>query len=201
MLLKLLTASLLFSTGVLITACGEDKAPSSPQTTPPVSNTTTTQPSPNNAITSLAVGSVALGMNLDEALASIPNATSETAEDGEGIEWTAINVAANTLMNVLLNEEGSIALIRVFSPQFTTPQGVAVGMSVQDAADKLGGLTEIDFTEIESREFAKFKNMPDNTEFQIMSEEGMAGVYANGATTTMMASPSATISSIWIVED
>ena len=198
---KVLSISLLLSVSVLLNGCGEDKTPAAPAASPTSTSSTQTPIAPNRTLTSTAAGTVQLGMSLSEAIAALPNATSNTAADGEGIEWIEIAVEGKTLMSVLLNEDHTISLIRVFSPQFATPEGVAVGETVQSAADKLGGLTGIDFTEIESREFAKFKDMPDNTDFQVMGKDGMAGVYANGETATVTASPAATISSIWIMED
>lgn len=152
-------------------------------------------------ITSNAAGVVQLGMTLNEVLAVLADATSKTEQDGEGIEWTNINIKDEAVMSVLLNEDQSISLIRVFSPKFSTGQGVRVGENIQSAADKLGGLSEIQATEIESREFATFKNASPNVEFQVVGKDSSAGVYANAETTTSIASPSATIHSIWIVED
>ena len=195
---KLLSVSLLFSASVLLGACGEDKPSPAPVASP---SSTQTQAASNHTLTSTAAGAVQLGMSLSEAIAALPNAASNTAADGEGIEWIEIIVEGETLMSVLLNEDHTISLIRVFSPKFVTPEGVAVGATLQSAADKLGGLTEIEFTEIESREFAKFKDMPDNTEFQVSGKDDKAGVYADGYAITAIASPSASISSIWIMQD
>lgn len=192
--------SLLLTIGMLLNGCGEDKSSATPAELPTSTHTQSPTVS-NHTLTSTSAGGVQLGMTLDEALAALPNATSSTAMDGEGIEWIELAVADKTLMSVLLNEDHTISVIRVFSPEFATPEGVTVGESVQSAAAKLGGLVEIDFTEIESREFAKFKAMPDNIEFQVISKDGMAGIYPDGETITTTASPTATIGSIWIMED
>ncbi|MBJ6611491.1 MAG: hypothetical protein JG718_14110 [Candidatus Thiothrix moscowensis] len=153
-------------------------------------------------ISSTAAGAVQLGMNLNEVLIALPNATSSNEQDGEGITWAAITVHGEIIMRLMLDDaDHTVNLIRVFSPEYKTEQGVHVGENLQSVADKLGGLTEIQATEIESREFATFKNSPQNVEFQVVGRDGSAGVYANSGTSTSIASPSATIHSVWIMED
>lgn len=191
-----LILSLLLSAGFLLAACDSNKTESAI-----TAETVKTPPTKQQIITQTGVGSVQLGMGLDEAIATLPDASSKTSQEGEGITWTDIQVKGETLMSVLLDDDHSISLIRVLSPQFATEQGVAVGDKVQVAADKLGGLISIDATEIEAREFANFQNIPPQIQFQVAGKDGTAGVYADGETTTSVASPTATIQSIWIMED
>ncbi|MDD5391918.1 MAG: hypothetical protein PHE17_02740 [Thiothrix sp.] len=202
MLRKSLTISLISLT-LLLSACGNDDA--GKDAGKPTASASPTQTAPDAgskfAITSNAAGLVQLGMSLDDVLAALPDATTKTEQGGDGIEWTNIELKGKAVMSVLLNEDHTVSLIRVFSPQFTTEQGVTVGENLQSAADKLGGLNEIQSTEIESREFATFKNASPSMEFQVIGKDGSAGVYNNNETTTAVASPSATIHSIWIMED
>lgn len=200
---RLLIISILLGFNLMITGC-EQGSEASRKPTP--DNTAGQQQSAGKqdafTITSNSAGVVQLGMTLNEVLAVIPDATSKTTQDGEGIEWTDINIKDETAMSVLLNDDQTISLIRVFSPAFSTEQGVRVGDNIQQAADKLGGLSEIQSTEIESREFATFKNASSNVEFQVVGkDDASAGVYASGDTSTSIASPTATIQSIWVVED
>lgn len=164
------------------------------------------QPPMQNAtpylITGTSAGPVQLGMNMNEVLIALPEATSENSPDGEGINWVGIKMHDETIMSLLLDEsDHTVSLIRVFSPEFATEQGVRVGENLQSVVEKLNGLNEIQSTEIESREFATFRNSPQSMEFQVVGGDGSAGVYSNNETITTIASPSATIHSIWIVED
>jgi hypothetical protein len=185
-------------TALLLSACGngetDKKAPSA-------THQNAQQAGSKFAITDHAAGAAELGMTLNEVLAALPDSTSNAEKDGEGIEWMNIAIKDKTVMSVLLNDDHTISLIRVLSPQFVTEQGVSVGENLQSAADKMGGITEIQATEIESREFATFQNMPPYTEFQVEGKDGTAGVYGSQAKVTAVASPSATIHSIWIAED
>lgn len=202
MLRKHLIISLLSLTAALA-GCGDDNSAGKLTSNAQPNAATQTAPISNKKllITDNAAGVVQLGMSLTDALTALPDATSKVEADGEGIEWTTIEIKGQAVMSVLLNEDQSISLIRVFSPQFTTAQGVTVGENLQSAADKLGGLTEIQSTEIEAREFATFKNSPKNMEFQVIAKDGRAGIYAKDESLTANASPTATIHSIWIVED
>jgi hypothetical protein len=193
----------LISVPLLVTGCGgsdHDQASPSP---PPQQATArpVIQAKGDHLITPNSVGLVTLGMDMNDVQAALPETTSKNEPDGEGIEWINIENKGNVLMSILLNEEHAVSLIRVFSPQFRTVQGVAVGDNLQSAADKLGGLNEIQSTEIESREFATFKNAPTNIEFQVSGKDGTAGVYGNDETSTAIAAPSASIQSIWVMED
>lgn len=195
MLQKKLTTASLLVLSLLAGGCDESNQPSQPAPQ--------TQGTANRyLITSAAAGPVQLGMNMNEVLIALPEATSENEQDGEGINWADIKMQDETIMSLLLDEnDHTVSLIRVFSPEFATEQGVHVGENLQSVADKLGGLNEIQSTEIEAREFATFKNSPQGVEFQVVGGDGSAGVYSNSETITSIASPSATVHSIWIVED
>jgi hypothetical protein len=194
----------LISVPLLITGCGGSDHASN-QTSPTPQQAAVSHPAKqakgDHLITPNSVGPVTLGMDMNDVQAALPETSSKTEPDGEGIEWINIDNKGDVLMSILLNEEHAVSLIRVFSPQFHTEQGVAVGDNLQSAADKLGGLNEIQSTEIESREFATFKNAPTNIEFQVSGKDGTAGVYGNDETNTSIAAPSASIQSIWVMED
>lgn len=151
-------------------------------------------------ITADSAGPVRLGMPVADIMTVLPGATAKTAMDGEGIEWTSISLEGEVLMD-LVQDRNAVALIRVLSPRLHTDQGVKVGENLQSAGEKLGGLTEIQWTEIESREFATFANAPATLAFQVIGNDGTAGVYPNGETITTIAASGATIHSIWIMEN
>jgi hypothetical protein len=153
-------------------------------------------------ITEKAAGAVQLGMSSADILSVLPGITATSEKDGEGIEWMTVSQNGEKLMNIMLDRSDHTAnLIRVISPRFVTEQGVKVGENLQSVGEKLGGLTEIQWTEIESREFATFTNAPVTMIFQVMGKDGTAGIYPNGETITTAATSSASIHSIWLMED
>lgn len=169
---------------------------------PPPAEQAPVQTLSSYAITAGSAGPVQLGMPSSEILAAMPGVTAGIELDGEGIEWMTLSMNGETLMNVMLDKNTHAAnLIRVLSPRFNTEQGIKVGENLQSAGEKLGGLTEIQWTEIESREFATFANAPASMVFQVIGNDGTAGVYSNGETTTTIASASATIHSIWLMAE
>lgn len=165
------------------------------QVTPPAATAGT-----DLTITADAAGPVKMGMPVADIMTVLPGAVASVEMDGEGIEWTAISLNGEVLMNIV-RDRNAVALIRVLSPRLQTEKGVKVGENLQSAGEKLGGLTEIQWTEIESREFATFANAPANVVFQVIGDDGTAGVYQNGEIITNIASSSATIHSIWIMEN
>lgn len=196
LLKKQLAIGSLLVAGLLLGGCDNDEQSSQAQT-PQTQNS-----ADRHLITGMSAGPVQLGMTLNDVLTVLPEATNENGQDGEGISWVDIRMHDETIMSLLLDEnDHTVSLIRVFSPDFATEQDVHVGENLQSVADKLGGLNEIQSTEIEAREFATFKNSPQGVEFQVVGGDGSAGVYANSETITTIASPTATIQSIWVVED
>ncbi|MEB4591101.1 hypothetical protein VSS37_08940 [Candidatus Thiothrix sp. Deng01] len=185
---------------LLLSGCGEDansnkSSPLAEQSAAPALNSYT--------ITAGSAGPVQLGMPSSEILAAMPGVAAGVELDGEGIEWMTLTLNGETLMNVMLDKNTHAAsLIRVLSPRFVTEQNVRVGENLQSAGEKLGGLTEIQWTEVESREFATFTNAPASMVFQVISNDGTtAGVYNKGETSTTIASASATIHSIWLMTE
>lgn len=153
-------------------------------------------------ITEKAAGVVQLGMLSADILTVLPGVTATSEKDAEGIEWMTLNQNGEKLMNIMLDRNSHAAnLIRVISPRFVTEQGVKVGENLQSVGEKLGGLTDIQWTVGESREFATFTNMPPQMIIQVMGKEGNAGIYPNGETITTVADASARVHSIWLMED
>lgn len=183
----------------LLAGCGAEDVPA-PAT--PLAPSSATPLLDNYAITSGAAGGVQLGMPSAEILAKFPTATAQLELDSDRVEWVNLSYQTEPLMSIMLDKNTHTAsLIRVLSPRFRTEQGVSVGENLQSASDKLGGLSEIQWTEIESREFATFNKAPDNMVFQVVAATGTAGIYKNGETSTTLASPSATIHSIWLMQE
>lgn len=199
---KQLSASLLLLP-LLLTGCGQDSvAPQQPSqqqqtTASPSGEVVDTYP-----ITDTSAGAIQLGMLSTDIPAAMPGATATLEQDGEGIEWMTLSMNGENLMNIMLDRSTHTAnLIRILSPRFVTAQGIKVGENLQSVGEKLGGLKEIQWTEIESREFATFTHAPITMVFQVIGNNGTAGVYPNGETITTIAASSATIHSIWLMED
>ncbi|WMP15956.1 hypothetical protein [Thiothrix lacustris] len=189
---------------LLLAGCGDNTNSSQPaidQTD--VSSQTTGQAQDSYTITDTAAGPVQLGMLSSDILATLPGATAAIEQDGEGIEWMTVSLNGESLMNIMLDRTTHTAnLIRILSPRFITQSGVKVGENLQSVGEKLGGLTEIQWTEIEAREFATFAKTPATMIFQVIGKsDSTAGVYSNGDTITTVADSSATIQSIWLMED
>lgn len=183
----------------LLAGCGAEDVP--PPATPLAPNNATPLLD-NYTITSGAAGGVQLGMPSAEILAKFPAATAQLELDSDRVEWVNLSYQNEPLISIMLDKNTHTAsLIRVLSPRFHTEQGVRVGENLQSASDKLGGLNEIQWTEIESREFATFNKAPDNMVFQVVAAAGTAGIYKNGETSTTLASPSAAIHSIWLMQE
>lgn len=188
---------------LLLSGCGSDdiNPPQSPQQQQ-TDVQTNGQVQGSYPITAAAAGPVQLGMASSDILATLPGATAAIEQDGEGIEWMTVSLNGEKLLNIMLDRNTRTAnLIRIVSPRFVTEQGVKVGENLQSVGEKLGGLTEIQWTEIESREFATFNNAPVTMIFQVEGKDGTAGVYPKGEAITTVAASSATIHSIWLMAD
>lgn len=187
---------------LLLHGCGVDNA--DPQATAqPAKNTLSAQTLSTYTITDTRAGAIELGMLSTDIPTAIPKTKATLEQDGEGIEWMVLSADGEQLMSIMLDRSTHTAsLIRVLSPRFATPEGVKVGENLQSVGEKLGGLKEIQWTEIESREFATFNNAPVTMVFQVVGDkDAPAGIYPNGETITTTAASSATIHSIWLMED
>jgi len=188
---------------LLLNGCGSDNTdPQKPakqqQPNAPVTETLLD----HYPVTDTSAGAIQLGMLSTDIPAAMPGVNAAVEQDGDGIEWMTLKMNGEALMNIMLDRSTHTAnLIRILSPRFVTEQGVKVGENLQSVGEKLGGLKEIQWTEIESREFATFNNAPITMVFQVIANTGTAGVYPSGEAITNIAASSATIHSIWLMED
>lgn len=188
---------------LLLNGCGTDSSAPQQPVTPPQTNASGAEKLLDHyPITDTSAGAIQLGMLSTDIPAAMPGVTISVEQDGNGIEWMTLNMNGEALMNIMLDRSThTISLIRILSPRFVTAQGVKVGENLQSVGEKLGGLKEIQWTEIESREFATFNNASVTMVFQVIANEGAAGVYPGGEAITNIAASSATIHSIWLMED
>lgn len=188
---------------LLLHGCGADNA-EPPQTAvqPQPDAPMTEKLLDHYPITDTGAGAVQLGMLSADITTAMPGVNASIERDAEGIEWMTLKMHGETLMNVMLDRSTHTAsLIRVLSPRFVTAEGVRVGENLQSVGEKLGGLKEIQWTDIESREFATFNNAPETMVFQVVANDGKAGVYPSGEALTTVAASSASVHSIWLMED
>jgi len=188
---------------LLLNGCGADNAEPQTNAKQPQSNTSVAETLLDHyPVTDTSAGAIHLGMLSTDIPGAMPGVNAAVEQDGDGIEWMTLKMNGEALMNIMLDRSTHTAnLIRILSPRFVTEQGVKVGENLQSVGEKLGGLKEIQWTEIESREFATFNNAPVTMVFQVIANTGTAGVYPSGDTLTNVAASSATIHSIWLMED
>lgn len=154
-------------------------------------------------ITENGVGPVKLGMTLLEAKQAFPRATFSRGTDGEGVALVKVKIK-EALVMVLFAGEGDrdkpinwskrISFIEAFSSNCSTSLGVRPGSLVADVEKRYGKVLKIVRSEIESRQFAEFRNQPRGTIFRI----DYSGVFAEGQTETVSYRPDARILSIAI---
>lgn len=137
-------------------------------------------------ITASSAGPVALGMTINEARDAMPGATFERSSDGEGIAYVAVVENGETLMELHtgeydpdtpINGDAKIEFLQVWSPRFQTADGIGAGTPVSVADAAFGGVAEIIMSEIESREYATFREQPSGLHFRLTNENNTAGDY------------------------
>ncbi len=159
----------------------------------------------SNLITANSAGKVKMGMTVAEARKAVAPLKLERTSDGEGVALIAVVRGDGNVMTLYageedataqLNEKARIEQIWVWDRSFKTAEGVHPEMSLAEAGKKYGGVREVTLTEIESREFAKFKNHPEGIEFRLVGKDDYAGVYPPNADRTTSFNPGAYIFSI-----
>jgi len=154
-------------------------------------------------ITENGIGPITLGMTLLEARRAFPGATFSRGEDGDGVALIDVSVKKSAVLTLFAGEQDKnspinwskkIAFIRTSSPSCSTRLGVRPGSLVAEAEKRYGRVFKIVKSEIESREFARFKNQPKGLIFQL----DYSGVFKDGQYETVSYRPEAKILSIAI---
>lgn len=152
-----------------------------------------------------SVGGVRVGMTVAEARRTIPYSILKRTSDGEGIALIAVEVFMDVHMVLFagesdpdspIDENAKIEAIEVVSPNYRTPEGLSPGMKIADAEKKVGKLTGITMSEIESREYATFEKGPEGIMIRLQNKDGFAGIYPEGSSKTAKAAPGTFIYSI-----
>ena len=157
----------------------------------------------NFEVTGSSAGDLKLGMTVAEAKKAAPMYKFSRTEDGEGISLIAAKIGELEVMTIYAGEsddgpkpkdDAKIEQITVWNPNFKTSKGVHPNMKLDDAAKSYGGIKEIMISEIESREWITFNEMPSGLEFRMYG-----GEYPDGQTKTTKYKSGTTIHGIVVV--
>ena len=127
-------------------------------------------------ITPNSVGKIKLGMRLKDIKLVYPNAKLTRTTDGDGVALIAITVNKEDLAIVYAGEENpgipiqyskQIEFIETLNPICRTKNGIRPSMSISAAEKILGKVTEITESEIEARQYIRFKNSTNNLNYRI----------------------------------
>ena len=155
-----------------------------------------------NLITQKGAGKVKFGMNLQEVRRAVRPLKAERDTDGDGFPSLYVHDGENLVMSVwsacrdeefFTDPSVKLDVIQVWSKDYSTKQGVRPGMLLSEAEKKLGKVKEIVISEIESREYAQFKRMPNGLWYLLSYE---AGIYENDSRTTKKYTPDTYIRAI-----
>ncbi|MEN9355532.1 MAG: hypothetical protein RL318_2857 [Fibrobacterota bacterium] len=140
-------------------------------------------------VDSLGVGGIRLGMSLATARKALPGARFERSGDGDGMASVTVKRDSADWMDLYttvedpeaaLTDTETVTVIQTTHEGCATAGGVHPGLPLDQAAAKLGALTEISLSEIESREYATFAATPQWLGLRV---DG-AGIYAGELRTT-----------------
>ena len=95
--------------------------------------------------------------------------------DGDGASLIVVHRGGQDLLLVAVDDEGEgpidlrkqAAGLETFSPLCQTREGVGPGLSIRAAADIYGPVESIVESEIEARQYVRFKHQPAGLEFRI----------------------------------
>lgn len=149
-------------------------------------------------ITPNRADNIEIGMSLFEAIENSPGTSTTLGADGEGILALEILDGKNFLMSLYMDTEcigpeSRVKAIEAWGRDFSTEEGIFPTMPVREAAMIYGGLKHIQYSEIESREFATFNDHPQGIKIEIFG-----GDFSTGETSTTETYPDAQIVALWI---
>lgn len=160
---------------------------------------------PPLVITERAMGPLTLGMKVGDLARALPHTSLETSEDGDGLASLDLMAQKQPLVSAyvgdatpqspLTDPARTVDSLEAFIPHPSTQDGVRVGMKLKDVEKIWGPVTQIVWTEIESREFVTFQRSP---KWLVIRTYG--GIYPGGDQTkpTQKYQPDATIHSLAI---
>lgn len=150
------------------------------------------------------VGPIQLGMTIAQAKAALPKHKVEASSDGDGAKLYSVQRGETSVMDLYISDDEDtrkpirIEAIRVYDPACATTTGIRTGSSIADTAKAFGPFLDIQRSEIEAREFARFAKLPKWLTLQFDGPQGSAGNYPKDQSKTTKTLPGASIQSIWV---
>lgn len=145
-------------------------------------------------------------MTVSQVRQVLPELQLGRTTDGEGMalievkndeELEMILYAGEENADSPINENSTVQFIQVFGEMYKTTEGVHAGMPLREVEKRYGSLSEINMSEIESREYAQFSSQPAGLSFRVgLPDIGVAGIYPEGKRETKEYVPSAVVSFI-----
>lgn len=172
----------------------------------------------NNLLTPNSVGDIRIGMTIGAVRKFFPDATFQQYDYIEEEISVEVMKGQRTLFrfttdqkNLTRDDEGRVPIddsakiesIEFYDSRYKTADGVHIGMTIRDAAQRFGKITKIELWEYDGSEHAEFSNAPKSFSFTISPEKGSAddakaGIYGRNQYSTDRYSPNAVISTIKI---
>lgn len=156
-------------------------------------------------ITGNSAGVVKIGMTVSEARKALKGSEMKRTSDGEGLALIEVNQGGLVAMTLYAGEEDAeaaidenakIEQIEVWDSSFQTAEGVHPQMKLVEVEKKYGKFIEIQMSEIEAREYAKFAKQPKDIGLRVEGVENTAGVYTGDESITKKYTPNAFVTSI-----
>ena len=122
------------------------------------------------------IGMINIGMKLSDVRRKFPKLKFERTSDGDGVALISVKNGNEALMTLYAGEEDreapinwsrKIEVIETFNFLFHTVEGIHPGSLLTDVEKVYGKLNTIGLSEIECRQFAKFKKQPSGMIFRI----------------------------------
>ena len=149
-------------------------------------------------VTKNSADTVSLGMSLPELMSNVSDKTLVLGSDGEGVISLEVLTGSKFLMALYMDtdcigHESKVKVIEAWGREFVTAEGAFPTMPLDEAIDIYGGLENIQFSEIEAREFATFKNHPEGILFEVYG-----GDFRDNQNITTEILADAQITALWI---
>ncbi|MGV3527109.1 MAG: hypothetical protein ACO1RX_23030 [Candidatus Sericytochromatia bacterium] len=147
------------------------------------------------------IGLVKLGMTLEAARKALPGATFTRTSDGDGVALVEVKLGSDSLMQLYAEEADpeapidwnrTIQQFETFHSACHTQVGIHPGSLITDAEKAYGKTQRIGKSEIESREYITFANMPARIGMRIDA----SGIFLDGTSETTQFRPDGKIFSL-----
>ncbi len=127
-------------------------------------------------ITLNSIGKIRLGTSLNQLKATYPNAKLTRVTDGDGVALISVTISNQDLVFLYagesdasekINFSNKIEQIETFNSTCKTKLGIHPKMALKKVASLLGNIESIRMSEIEGRQFVRFKRQSDKLIYRI----------------------------------